>query len=338
MKLKLMATLTVIGFLAGCVTAGGGPSEGTGLQAKALNMNNITTMSGKKEVYIGHFGVKFVTQDKSSSKSSSPMLSSNSNYAQAVLTAKLSGVPQSRFQSITDQAYVSFVKSLEARGYKVNAYSELKSHPRWARVSTLETPYSPNQAAGFLKGEKRQSVGYSPTDMALVDLDAMMSKSELSVIAQETKTPVLSVNYTIHFAYFDKKADYTIDYLKNVPTGGGPSETLSASVGLGQGLQVISGSGIEFLVDQGGTFSHNGHAQLKDPVVVLGAYGSNEDTTSGLAEASNAFSSAVGMLTGKSSEYKEISVTANPSYYEYGVLSVLEEANLRLSNALPAQH
>lgn len=338
MKLALILTLGIVSLTTGCVTTGGTGSGST--PTKAVNIDNLKSLVNKKDIYIGHLGVTFVIQDKSSSKSTSPMSrhSKGTEFAQAVLTAKLTGVPPTTLQAITDQAYANLVKDLQARGYNVKTYDDLKKNKRWSKITGLETPYSPTIVMGnFLRSEDRKTVTYAPTGMALLYGESIPNPHDLSVIADETKTPVLAVNYTVHFAYFDKEADYTVDYFKNVPKGGGASQTLSASVALGQGIQVIAGSGLVFLVDQGGTFSNNGSAKLKDPVVVLGAFGTNEDTTSGLAQASNAFSSALGLFSGGSTEHKEISVQANPDYFEYGVLKAITETNTRLSNALPAQ-
>jgi len=342
MKLRLIFALTIATYTAGCVTGGGGTQPGgTTPAAKAVDIANINTMINKKDIYIGHFGVTFMTQDKSSSKSSSPMIRSsrNSDYAQAVLTAKLTGVPPSTLQAITDGAYKNLVKDLQAKGYNVKSYNELKQQKGWAKVSPLETPYSPIQIDNFLSGKSRQSVSYAPTDMALLYGPDMLNPYALSVIASESNIPVLAVNHTIHFAYFDKEADYEVDYSKFFSkNGGGTTQTLSASVSLGQGIQVTHGSGFLFMVDQGGTFSSNGHVKLKDPVVVLGAYGSNEDTTSTLMKGVNTFNSVAGLFSGKSSESKEISINANPEYYQYGAIKAITEANSRLSNALPSQN
>lgn len=337
MKLTIIFALSIVVGLSGCASTGDGSSE---VSAKAIDTSNIETMASKKDIYIGHLGVTFVTQDKSSSKSTGPMSrhSSGTEYAKAVLTAKLSGVPQAVMQDITDQAYVSLVSSLEARGYNVRDYSELKKNKQWAKIKPLKTPFTPNSVGSFFKGEKRTMTSYAPTDMGLITSADLLDTYNLSVIADDTKIPVLAVNYTVHFAYFDKESDYSINYVDIVPTNGGTSKTLTASVAIGQGIQVTSGSGMVFLVDQGGTFSDNGYAKLEDPVIVLGAYGENEDTTSGMQEAANTFSAVLGVFSGGSTESKEVSITANSAYYQFGVLKAIDEANIRLSNAMPKQN
>lgn len=308
-----------------------------------VSTDDIEKLINKKAVYIGNFGVTFVIRDSGSSKSQSPMIRHNSgDYAQANLVAKLSGVSDALFQAITDQAYADFVKDLEAQGYQVKNYADLQNNAQFKKITPLTTPHYPSPKSLLAKmNDTKNLVAFAPSNMALLyDFeDAYLGK--LGELAEQLKTPVLSVNYKVHFAYFDKEADYQVNYIESVPLGGTSPQktaTLSASVNLGQGIQVVGGSKISIMQDNGGTFNNNSYVSLKDPVVVIGAYGRNEDTTSSGTKAVNALSSALGMFSGKTSSTTEVSIVAEPKYYEFGALKVLDEANNRLVKALPKQN
>lgn len=308
-----------------------------------VSTDDVEKLINKKAVYIGNFGVTFVIRDSSSSKSESPMIRHNSgDYAKANLVAKLSGLSNATFQAITDKAYADFVKDLEAQGYQVKNYADLQNNALFKNISALPTPHYPSPKSLFQKmSDTKNLVAFAPSNMALLyDFEAPYL-GKLGELAEQLKTPVLSVNYKVHFAYFDKEADYKVDYIESVPLGSNRPQktaTLSASVSLGQGIQVVSGSKITVMQDNGGTFNKNSSVSLKDPVVVIGAYGRNEDTTSSATKAANALSSALGMFSGKTSSTTEISIVAEPKYYEFGALKVLDEANNRLVKALPKQN
>ncbi|CAN8142524.1 Lipoprotein [uncultured Thiomicrorhabdus sp.] len=308
-----------------------------------VTTDDIDKLVNKKAVYIGNFGVTFVVQDSSSSKAESPMIRHNSgDYAKAHLVAKLSGVSDNTFQAITDQAYNTFVKDLEEKGYQVKNYADLQTNNLFKTMTKLSTPHFPSHQGLFqkMKGSKNM-IAFAPSNMSLIyNFDAPYL-GKFGELAEQLKTPVLSVNYKVHFAYFDKDADYKVDYIESVPLGSkSPQKTanLSASVSLGQGIQVVSGSKLIVMQDNGGTFNRNSSVTLKDPVVAIGAYGRNKDTSSDATKAANALSSALGMFSGRSSSTTEISITAEPKYYEFGANKVLNEATNRLVKALPMQN
>ena len=323
--LIIAASLSLV--LAGCASGGGSKSR--------VETRKTDVMSDQKDVYIGHFGVTFITSDSSSSKSQSPMIrhSSASEYAKAILAAKLTGVPQSRMQTITDKAYQDLVKDLEARGYNVLSYQDLQRKKAWSELDKTDSPYTPS--SGLFDSDKRGRTLFSPSGMPLLfDEEEIKRPFTLGALAEEVGVPVLIASYTVHFAYIDKDADYTVNYFQDVPLSGGPSKELSASVTLGQGIQVLRKSSLHFVTEGAGSFSDNGYVWLEDPVIVAGAYGSNEDTTSDGTKAANALSSFVGLFTGGSTSKTEISVVANPDYYEFGALKALNEANARLTDGL----
>lgn len=330
MKLFLyVAGISAVGLVAGCATTGTGSS---------VDASKLEVMQNSKDVYIANLSMNFVLEDSSSSKATSPMIRGGgaSDYAKASLTAKLN-IDPATLQQITDQAYDHLSKSLQARGYVVHDYRELARVSGWSSVDKLVSPYSPSSVGSFLNKTSSKVVTYSPTGMSLLLAQGKGDRIDIGNMAKQLGKPVILADYTIHFAYFDNDADYTVDYFKNVPINGGPSRTLSASVSLGQGIQVVSGSSIEWMTEGMSTFADNGAIRLKDSVIVAGAYGENEDTTSDGTKAANAISSLLGAFSGRSSNAQEISVNAVPEYYQYGVMKAVDAANQTLITALP-QH
>lgn len=338
MKQRLIVVVGIAALIVGCASVGGG-GGGDRLESK-----NVATLGARKDVYVAQFAVSFVTKDSSSSKSVSPMIrqSSGSQYAKSTLKANLTGVPDTTFQKITDEAYADFVADLTAKGFNVRPVSDLQKLKPWKKLKPLAAPYTPSGLSSFLKKSSPEQVTFSANSLNIYSVPDQVSQVKpmpyaFAELAEAAGAPVFAINYNVHFAYFDSDTDYEVNYFKDVPLGGGTSTTLSASVAVGQGIQVTTGSAAQFLVDLGGTFSDNGYVSLKDPIVVGGAYGRNEDTTSGSQKAANAFSSAVGLFTGGSAKTTEISVVATPEYYRYGVLKAIDMANDRIVNGLLAQ-
>ncbi|WP_369985780.1 hypothetical protein [Thalassolituus sp.] len=327
MKKLFLPVIALALVLGGCASMGGGTAK------SRLETHKLDAMDGKKEVYIGSLGVTFVTEDSSSSKATSPMIRHGaSDYAKAHLRAKLSGVPEATMQAITDQVYADLVSKLQAQGYTVRNYADLSKNKRWNKIDKLESPYLPTGMSAFRGGLNKDWPTYSPTGMDLIYAQKIANTFAIGEVADEIGVPVLAANYTVHFAYFDDDADYKVEYGKGAL--GQDRRTLSASVALGQGIQVTSGSGLYFANEGAGSFADNGYIRLKDPIIVAGAYGENEDTTSGATKAVNAFSSLLGMVSGRSSSTTEITVNAVPEYYQEGALKVLTAANERIVNKL----
>ena len=187
------------------------------------------------------------------------------------------------------------------------SYSQLQQQKGWSKLKPLDMPYKPSSMPFSTKAE---SITYAPSGMELMTSRTSSNHFKIGDIAKDMGIPVLLASYTVHFAYFGEDATITHDYLGG-PTGQGTTE-LKASVSLGQGIQVTAGSGLTFLNEGAGTFAKNGHIHLKDAIIVKGAYGTNEDTTSTGMKAANALSSALGFFSGSSSKTTEIAVKANP--------------------------
>ncbi len=337
MKKGLFA-VALFTLITGCASTGD-LSGAKASERGRIDSKNAQTLAKSKEVYIGDFRVTFVIQDASTATAKSPMMrgADTSDYAQATLRARLSGVPQGHFQAITDRAFADFKRGLQGKGYSILNNANLATQSSWSRLSREASPNPPynkvvdnDSTMAELFGGRPHEITFAPSGMSLLKVDrAGQYQSGVAKTADKLGKPIVNAHYTVHFAYFGTDTDYTVDYLTSDFSSGKRNSTLSAETTMGQGIQVTPGSAIVFLVDQGGTFSKSGFIALEDPVVIGGAYGRNEDTTSGAAKTANVISSALGFFSGKSSKTTEISVVANPDHYQVGALKALTEANAR---------
>lgn len=330
MKHLMIMTFGAALLLGGCAT-GGGPKEASDSHSVKLDTHKLDVMEGKQQVYIGNVGVTFITEDRSSSKASSPMIrhTSAGEYAKATLKASLTGVPGATMQAITDDIYADLKAKLEAQGYTVLSYSQLQQQKGWSKLKPLDMPYKPSSMPFSTQAE---SITYAPSGMELMTSRTSSNHFKIGDIAKDMGIPVLLASYTVHFAYFGEDANVYHNYYGG-PTGQGTTE-LKASVSLGQGIQVTAGSGLTFLNEGAGTFAKNGHIHLKDAIIVKGAYGENEDVTSTGMKAANALSSALGFFSGSSSKTTEIAVKANPEFYKEGVMIAASATNDRIVSEL----
>jgi len=333
MKTLVLPVIALALAVGGCASMGGDQTEEKTIKVVT---DNLEKMDGKKEVYLGQFSVTFVTKDKASATSESSMFSKDRAYAQAVLKSELKGVPEETMQAITEEVYSDFLAKLTAQGYTVRNYSELTSNKDWKDIDVLETPYQPSAVGSFLKRDKGKTLTFTPEGMDLLYYKAypavpgVTPPYDLAKLAGELDYPVLVADYRIHFANLSGQTDRTMDY----NTG---ERTYSAEVSFGQAITVQPNSGIAFIKGVSSTFSQKtGYAQLETPVIIGGAFGENEDTTSGAQKAANAFSGLLGMVSGGSTDTTEITVNADPSIYARGVSQAVDLANDEVIKAFVA--
>jgi hypothetical protein len=319
--------------IGGCASMGGGEAEEKKIEVVT---DNLEKMEGKKEVYLGQFSVTFVTKDKASATSESSMFSKDRAYAKAILKSELKGVPEETMQAITNEVYQDFLDKLSAQGYTVRNYNELTSNKDWKGLDKLETPYQPSSVGSFFKGDKGKTLTFTPEGMDLLYYKtypaspSVPAPYKLAALAGELNYPVLTADYRIHFANLSGQTDRTMDY----NTG---KRTYSAEVSFGQAITVQPNSGISFLQGVSGTFSNKaGYAKLETPVIIGGAFGETEDTTSGAQKAANAFSGLLGMVSGGSSDTTEVTVNADPVVYARGVAQAIDLTNDEVLKAFVA--
>lgn len=312
-------------FLFGCGSMGGSK------QLDPLFLTNTEVIAGENKVLLGDFRIKFITFDKSSSKSESPMFSSDSGYAKSTLRAELVGVSESVMQEITDTAYQDFISQLKSAGYTIENEKTLSSNSLWNDIDTEDGPIKVESSFELWTGGSEESTTLPPSGKSLLEF-SMGNTMPYNVYAaaDDIGMPIVNVNYTVHFVYFGSETDYKSNAHTDIK-----GAEYSAEVSLGQGIQVITGSNVEFARGLTSTFNQpNATISIGAPVVVPGAYGTNEDVTSGLQQFANAFSSIVGFFSGGSQSAKEINITADPDIYATHAKKALIGANKRITDAL----
>ena len=324
---KILSLVILSMFLFGCAAAG------SKKQVDPVLLTNANVIAGKQQVLLGDFRVSFITFDKSSAKSTSPMFSSDSGYAQSTLRAKLMGVSDDVMQALTDAAYQDFVTKLKASGYTLADGSALAANAEWQKLDTEASPKKITSSFKSLTGGNQESSTFAPSGKSLIKLNiAKVMPYQVYSAANELGTPILNVNYTVHFVYFGSETDYKANAYND-----SKGAEYSAEVAAGQGIQVVPGSGVDLIMGVTSTFNDpNAKLSIGAPVVVPGAFGSNEDATSGFQKAANTFSMVMGMVSGGSSSAKDINITADPAIYAANAKKALLEANQRLTSALAA--
>lgn len=300
-------------------------------EAEPVLLDNPAVFAGKNEVILGDFRVTFVTFDKASAVAESPMFSSDRGYARTSLRARLVDVPESVMQSLTDKVYGDFIASLSAKGYRLADASVLAGNTEWQKMKTLPSPQIAASSFKAITGGSQESATFAPTGRSLIDLNvAKAMPYHAYFAAEQIGTPILSVHYTVHFVYFGSETDYTSNAAYDYK-----GAEYSAEVTAGQGIQVMPGSGVEWMMGAAGTFNNpNGKVTLGAPVLIPGPFGISKDATSGMQKAANVFSSALGMVSGGSSSAKDIEIKADPTRYAANVEKALLETNQRLLSSL----
>jgi len=133
-------------------------------------------------------------------------------------------------------------------------------------------------------------------------------------VAEESGIPVLNVHYLVHFAYFTGETE--------------DGDDKQARISMGQHIRVEDGSLVGLAVGSSGTFNNpNGMIRLTWGELSEMPYGTTKEATSGSQKAANAFSGAIGMLSGGSMSAKEFTITADPAKYRAAAEEVLDRVN-----------
>lgn len=325
---KIIFSAVILTLISACAGVGGSAK-----QVDPIAVTNTANFAGQNTVLIGEFSVTFVTFDKTSATAKSSMFSSDTGYASSAIRAKLEGVPDDVMQSITDAAYQDFTAQLRANGYTIGDESALKGNATWQKMKYDDSPRKTTSSFKIVTGGSREDATFAPTGKKL------LSKNIGGVIpyqaydaANQLQLPVINANYVVHFVYFGSETEYRSNAYSDIK-----GAEYSAEVSVGQGIQVVPGSGINWMRGVTSTFSDpNGQILIQAPVVIPGAYGNSEDSTSGMQKAANVFSSILGAVSGGSSSSKDINITANPSEYKVKASAALTEANKRVIGALAA--
>lgn len=327
---KIILSAVMLALITACAGIGGG---GSAKVVEPTAITNAKNFAGQNTVLIGEFSVTFVTFDKTSATAKSSMFSSDTGYASSAIRAKLAGVPDEVMQNITDAAYQDFTAGLRANGYTIGDESALTGNPTWQKIKYDDSPRKTTSSFKMVTGGSREDATFAPTGKKLISKNiGGMLPYQVYDAAGQLQLPIINANYVVHFVYFGSETEYRSNAYSDIK-----GAEYSAEVSVGQGIQVVPGSGINWMRGVTSTFNDpNGQLLIQAPVVIPGAYGKSEDSTSGLQKAANVFSSVLGAVSGGSSSAKDINITANPNEYKAKASAALTEANKRLLGALAA--
>ncbi|MBQ0796583.1 hypothetical protein [Zhongshania sp.] len=266
---KIIFSAVILTLISACAGVGGSAK-----QVDPIAVTNTANFAGQNTVLIGEFSVTFVTFDKTSATAKSSMFSSDTGYASSAIRAKLEGVPDDVMQSITDAAYQDFTAQLRANGYTIGDESALKGNATWQKMKYDDSPRKTTSSFKIVTGGSREDATFAPTGKKL------LSKNIGGVIpyqaydaANQLQLPVINANYVVHFVYFGSETEYRSNAYSDIK-----GAEYSAEVSVGQGIQVVPGSGINWMRGVTSTFSDpNGQILIQAPVVIPGAYGNSED-------------------------------------------------------------
>jgi hypothetical protein len=318
--MKNLLFVAMILALAGCgVSASGGakaPAKNTGFfgsEKEALVVDGPKAFSGKKDVIIGAFRVGFITYNKVGQKTGGGMFGGARGSASAKST--LHGVSEETMQKITDAAYANFTSTLKANGYNVVDRGQLTNTAEYKKMATEQSPYKTDIGPADVTylapaGMPVKGTGFAFSTPGLV----------FGTVGGKTGVPVLDVDYMVNFVQ-GEGAGFSV-----------------ATVEVGQGVSVTTGSGLSIYGDQGGTFSTGiGSIKLGQDVYSTEEFATVADTSTAAGQALGYAANVVTLALGAgSSVSKSYDFTADPAKYKTVAEKVLADANARIIGGMVA--
>lgn len=307
------------------------PAASTGFmgsRAPDIKVATEKAFAGVRKVVVAAFKVAFVEKKKLKAQARGSFLGGGTFGGRSSARVSLNGPDESTRQEIVDRAYADFVAALRARGYEVVDRGDLLAFEKYAATKKLAWPYATDASPYVLGAELSY---YSPSGFEGVRLflaDGLGLAGGIgwsapsmgaALYAEQTGTRVLSVNLVLDFANADSYESRTTSGLQ-----------------VGQGLAVVSGSGLELIGGQSGTFStNNGTIALGQPCFSPETFGEVVDVTpernAGVELAANAVSALLGGGTNISREFE---VRADPARFATMAAQVLNEADGALLDAM----
>jgi len=274
------------------------------------------------KVVIGSFKVGFVTGKSAKRKAG------RGPGGVAAADVTLLGPDDALYAKLTDAAYQDFLQSLQKSGIEVVPRQQLITHKAFAEVKTHPSPYKDDSLAlapggdvsYFVPRDFDNKIHFFAQDAAVVWSAGWGSSNPnygATLFADETKIPVMSVNYLVDFVNDE---------------GGGGSFASTANVSVGQGISVKIGSSLTLIRDGGGFLrAGTGSIQLGQAIYSEESYGTIKDVTStadkSLQVASNVVTTALGA---GSSIRRNFDITADPTRYESVTGKVLVDTNAKV--------
>lgn len=286
-------------------------------KADAFEVDTAGAFKAKQEVIIGGFQVNFLKEKRASNKAGGGLLGGGFG-GKSSANMDLVGVKEAQFVAITEAAYADFQKQLSAQGYRVADRSQLISHEDFSDVSS--TPSPKREESSFFGADVTQT-SVAPKAIGKLYGGGFGFSNYLAAsaeFAEEQKTPVLFVTYTIDFA--------------NKAGGHGGWASTTSSLEVGQGISVAAGSGVQLIGGQMSTFSSAvGSVKLGQPISSTETFAEVISTTSDAEAGLETAVNVVGMLGGiGTNQSRSFDVKADPAKYQAVTTKTLAEANAAL--------
>lgn len=237
----------ILVFFGGCVGNNlGNTNSGANMQ-KNIGVVTPQAFKDKKQVAIGGFKISFITERKMTSQNRGSFLDGGAGMARASANTVLNGISNVSMQTITNQAYKNFVSMLQQNGYEVIETSKLLNNKTFNEVVTKTSPLNTDEPLPAIKakalifapsGEKLRL--FSNQGDGVQAFGWTSPEAGFSKAAEELKIPILDVHYVINFSSSENYSGRD-----------------TASISVGQSIQVLRSSRLLITSGQGGTFSTN---------------------------------------------------------------------------------
>ncbi|MFS8138098.1 MAG: hypothetical protein ACMG50_08245 [Thermomonas sp.] len=282
-----------------------------------IKVTNAKSFKNSQSVVIGSFSIGFLVSKTDQATTGKRGYGGSASIAHSTLE----GVNSNDLQAITDAAYADFTAKLTAAGYEIVDHARLVTDPAMAKIKYQ--PSGIEAGVTFGKDSKARALFFGPTAFGAQPLMEGESGAGLlsgfgafgpamakNTYAIKNKQPILNVSYIVDFASADRY-------------GGafamGTSVTVKSQLAIADTLSKVT------VTDTKGIL---GTAELVDPIVVAGAFGDFQDSTSHGEKTGNTVGNLMGALMGGgSSSRKSLTFTASPDQYRLGAINAAERAN-----------
>ena len=282
-----------------------------------IKVTNAKSFKNSQPVVIGSFSIGFLTSKTDQATTGKRGYGGSAS----IVRSTLEGLGPDDMQVITDAAYADFTAKLTAAGYTIVDHAQLVSDPAMAKIKYQAS--GTEAGVSFGKDSQARGVYFGPSafgDKALMEGESgagilsgfgafgpAMAKNTYAI---QHKQPILNVSYIVDFATADRY-------------GGafamGTSVTVKSQLAIAQDLSKVT------MTDTKGIL---GTAELADPIVVAGAFGDFETSTTDSEKTGNTMGALFGALKGGgSSSRMSLTFTAVPDQYRLGAINATERAN-----------
>ncbi len=287
---------------------------------RSVNVDSFKQLKDCKKVVITAFNVQFITKKNANARAGRE----TEGAAHVNSNIQLTGLNSAIFQTITDQAYTNFVKSLQTLGVEIAPYSEYAARTEYADMKSYMKTSPFEVSGGMFSGQPSQV--FAPQGMPVPlygDEQAVGTGTLMSAgmgrsapnglepqIAKSSGVAAVHVYLVVDFCQLDVSGG-TFSFSASVKTK--PQISLSKLSRLSFFFGNTMTGGKEFVKMKNDAFGTDNYVtDLKDV------------TTSG-QKAGDAAASVIGILAGGGGTYKtkSLEAVADPALYQAACVKYL---------------